>query len=394
MKILLVTYHWCRSATGICVQRIVEGLLELGCAIELFYGSGRPAIQHERLACHQCAQWPFRPQILFEKISNIVRWDLQNLAWRKRAESAMIKAFRNDGADCIYAVASPVSGLLAGRGASVLTGLPLVTHFMDPIPAPEQWVDNKAYRQRMINSSLSVMNKAERIIFITAEAARYQEKSTGYLLRQKLRIIPNIIPQWTDLGQPSLSPVVMLFFGAFYRNRKPNSLLDGFRLFLKKTPNARLKVYGTAPEMILPQAEARGIEGSVEVCSRTEDFNQVFKKASILIDVDAPDKEAVFLSTKILEYLSVNRVILSISTPNSPAWRRYNDSGDAVITVSHQAEEIASGMEQAVRLAGTQDPAIFRHRIKGNRPYSKRAVAQKNLEMLRGVLDPYQEPAK
>ncbi len=49
----------------------------------------------------------------------------------------------------------------------------------------------------------------------------------------------------------------------------------------------------------------------------------VFERSRVLIDVDADIEEDVFISSKLKDYLSVNRMIVSITGKNSPSRKFY-----------------------------------------------------------------------
>lgn len=387
MKIMVVSYHYGISATGICVERIVDGLVGRGCEVELFCANCRNGISTEGVYLHRSSQWPNRPGYFFEYLSNIAQIDLQHVAWRTRAQNAIVQRCQQVGADCIYAIASPVASLIAGLNASQRTGLPLVAHFMDPIPAPLEWMPDKPYRSRMIKTTRPILKHAAAVVFLTEETARYQQEVTGTRIPHKARVIPNIVPPWKDLAMPTISPStdMFLYLGSFYRNRTPGTLLEGFRRLLVQHPAARLRFVGADPKMINPYLTEGAVAEAVEILPRTKAIDSAMARAAVLIDVDAPDREPVFLSSKLSDYLCVNRVILSISPPDSPASKLLARDLNTVVTASHDPNEIATAMEKALQLSRAVGDQDFARRRAAYRFLSGPTVASELENCLRTV---------
>ncbi|HWH68789.1 MAG TPA: hypothetical protein VNT26_05355, partial [Candidatus Sulfotelmatobacter sp.] len=72
------------------------------------------------------------------------------------------------------------------------------------------------------------------------------------------------------------------------------------------------------------------------------------------------DPDAVFLPSKLLEYLSTDRIILAITTPGSPTAELLQPLSNSTVVSAHNPEEIACGMANAVRMR--RCPDIFAER--------------------------------
>ena len=75
----------------------------------------------------------------------------------------------------------------------------------------------------------------------------------------------------------------------------------------------------------------------------TRDVNGALEHSDILVDIDGDDQRPVFISSKLKDYLLINRPILSITPEMSPSEQILKDI-DSVATSRNQIEAITSAI--------------------------------------------------
>ena len=83
---------------------------------------------------------------------------------------------------------------------------------------------------------------------------------------------------------------------------------------------------------------------------KPEDY---IRKSSVLIDIDADIANDVFISSKLIQYLSYDRTILCISPENSPARKLLQNKTKTVIISGHKQDDILSALVTAGKLSKT-----------------------------------------
>lgn len=145
-----------------------------------------------------------------------------------------------------------------------------------------------------------------------------------------------------------------VYAGKMYGVRNPDALLDGFKLFLKNHPLAKMIFVGSGNLDTYIKEHYADLLDSIEFISYTTDLAQIYKKCVALIDVNANFDNDVFLSSKVISYLPYNRLIISESGNGSPVRSMFKTS-QAILHVHHRAEEFNNAMESCINNIGSID---------------------------------------
>ena len=79
-------------------------------------------------------------------------------------------------------------------------------------------------------------------------------------------------------------------------------------------------------------------------------MSSYYKEADILLDVNAYFDNDVFLSSKIINYLPVQKVILSVTGENSPTRICFQDD-DTIIHCKHDSMEVKDMLIKAANMS-------------------------------------------
>jgi hypothetical protein len=85
----------------------------------------------------------------------------------------------------------------------------------------------------------------------------------------------------------------------------------------------------------------------------TNNLAPLFARAKVLVDIDADLEKDPFLSSKIVSYIKVNRIILSETGKDTPSRDMFKGL-NTVIQCDHNAESLYQGMLKALELSQTE----------------------------------------
>jgi len=105
--------------------------------------------------------------------------------------------------------------------------------------------------------------------------------------------------------------------------------------------------------MVAPMLPSLGLTRNVTLLGQVAQPSLAIRQADILVSIDADDKDPVFLPSKLLDYLSTDRVVLSISPRGSPAETMLGLVPKSSVQSSHDLVAIANAMEKASQITWT-----------------------------------------
>lgn len=217
---------------------------------------------------------------------------------------------------------------------------------VDAIPAPLGWSNDDLYYR----STKKIMGKylAHTDYFFSSneQMLKYQETTFTKKKNSKQGVI--YCPSSTKMKYFDKSDeLIFLYTGGIYGLRKVKSLFKGLKLILKDHPAVKIYFVGSRISdtdlSILDKDERK----SIHLFPYTSNLEVFYRQAYALIDIDADTTNDVFLSSKITNYININRPILAISGLNSPS-RNIFDAIDSIICVNHDEYDIYRGMKRII----------------------------------------------
>lgn len=230
-----------------------------------------------------------------------------------------------------------------------------IAYFVDAIPAPLGWSnDDNEFR-----GTKKFISK--RINFLDALFSS-NEKMLNYQLTTVKGHVPDCrgVVFTPNSGIKQVLPPIdhkrynFLYTGGVYGKRTAEHVLYALKLVLRVHPNAYIifvgSVFKASDFSMLSDLE----KTHVEVHPFTQDLTQFYSEATALLDIDADSNNDVFLSSKVINYLTLNRVIISETGQNSPA-RDLLSGLKSVLQCFHDPKQIAECMCEAIRTATSVD---------------------------------------
>ena len=224
-----------------------------------------------------------------------------------------------------------------------------IVYSVDAIPAPLGWESNTRFYRKLqlfINKYLSCCNaffsSNKQMLDYQLSTLNNNEITAGVILTP--------ISQYSTIEDKSEKErTTFLYTGGIYGPRKIDSLLKAFRLYLKDDNTARLLFVGTNFLQYYNDYSDLLSSGNIEVQGFTRDLAPFYKESTVLIDINAYFDNDVFLSSKIVNYLSINRPIISITGLNSPSRNIFTED-TSILHCSHDTIDIYDKL----KIAATQ----------------------------------------
>ena len=223
---------------------------------------------------------------------------------------------------------------------------------VDAIPGPGGWTPPKIYKWRM---------KAVRKYFPKAD---YVASSNKHMLdfqlstfEHKAGLISNVLltPSPNETYEYPISKEnIFLYTGTLYGLRNPRYIITAFKRILATYPDAQLLFVGKVLEL----GDAEGIltaeeRKRISILPHTDDLGALFSRAKVLVDIDADLEKDPFLSSKIVTYLKVNRMIVCETGHDTPS-REMFAGLKTIIQCDHNADSLYNGMKRALEMANEQ----------------------------------------
>lgn len=231
--------------------------------------------------------------------------------------------------DVIYSRSSPFSAAVLACRLKDRLSVPWLMHMSDP------WVDS-TYRTNGRLSSM-INQRLEKKCFASADlvtlttqrqvdfyAAKYQTRSDYFDCTPNVADpLTSVVARPTVRSSQSHRPIRFLYTGAFYGKRLPDGLLNAVRIIIADHPTLLSKL-----EFIFvgnAEPSVRELINQIPCCHHLGVLSysqcvELQQSADILVTIEAQGLNplcSAFLPSKVVDYLSSNRPILSIGQLDS-----------------------------------------------------------------------------
>ena len=380
MKILVITYNYGDSASGIISRRIAEELTAQG--------------EQVKVICRDAVSIPDSPveidrvESLFSRnsfadrilgrIKRCGKAYFYDWMWVRAAIRYGSKLCREWQPDIIYCRTSPEEACYVGDALKQIFGIKLVQHFSDPIPAPLGY-EPQSRRRIVLAGKMSNIVKAADIVSYGNEAMRdYALTQIGYDFSHKSIISPDAgaCGEMRTVEFGNEENIVLTYLGNIYGSRNPQPLFDAIASLNKQGLNVKLDIYAPQP------ANMTQCNNFVEYKGRTSDVWSALEQSDILVDLDGDDDIPVFISSKLKDYILINRPILSITPAGSPS-DRLLQGVESAQTTRNQAAAIESAIKTI--LTGKYKICKYDDRTQLIELFDPKAIAQNLITTFKSI---------
>lgn len=255
--------------------------------------------------------------------------------------------------DVLVTFGQPMSDHLAGLALTARFGNRWIAHFSDP------WVDNPFARVplfRLRNSRLErkVIAAADHVLLTSQETLDLVMGKYPPAWRAKASVLPHAFDATLYPARgPGHGPLVLRYLGSLYGARSPRPFLRALELLAQRMPDLarRLNVEfigRVSPRHMADAAQVPLPQGLVRFAPPIDHRASLalMRTADLLLHIDAPAEESVFLASKLIDYIGARRPIFGV-TPAGTASRLIAAMGGWVADPA-APEQIAAGLADAV----------------------------------------------
>lgn len=227
--------------------------------------------------------------------------------------------------DVLVSFGQPWSDHLIGLRVHRATGLPWVAHFSDP------WTDSPYLRgrewQRRIwrRMEADVVREADALVFVNSQTADRVMKKYPASWRHKGHVVAHGFDGdtvWDAPARRADSRLELVYTGRFYDGiRTPESLLRALATLAGRRPlesELHLTLVGTPLGSQQRLARDLQLDRVVEFTGRLSfaESARIAAGADVLLLIDAPSDDSLFLPSKLVDYLPMCKPILALTPVN------------------------------------------------------------------------------
>ena len=244
---------------------------------------------------------------------------------------------------------------LVGARSKKYRNVKWVAHFSDP------WADNpflpeiKILRTIQLHFEKKVFSNADQLHFTSSETLNFVMRRYSAEIMSKSFVVPHCFEEASINRKlaPNSDEIIMRYMGNFYGQRNPINFLEAVAQLNKETPETlkkvRIEFYGKWID------SRNALDGISETLHSHVSFHQpvgylesvdLMAKSNILLIIDAPFDESIFLPSKLIDYMSVHRPILGI-TPKGTTAKVIKKYG-GIIASPHSVDSIRDGLVKAL----------------------------------------------
>jgi glycosyltransferase involved in cell wall biosynthesis len=367
MKILILVAGLDTGATGIVTKNLIDGLVLSGATIHVLNEySSRSKDSLKDFTVFDVSYNKIKQSPFFTELCMLLfKYPLNEINYIRKVTKKAISLHKEYCYDVVMVLSSAHGFHLLQTGVNIKkkTKLPLYIHATDPIPAPKPWYNTQSLRRAYITIAKKLFKKADIISL-----------SNTYMLEYQLRIM-NIknIPSFV-IHNPSTNntitqkiqndePKIFLYVGSIYHQRQPDELLKAFEIF-SKDKKVELWFLGNNKKLNLDKFNfSEYVLNKIRLLDFQSDPSKVIEQASVLIDFDANFKNDVFISSKLITYLSTNIPILCLTPKNSPSDNLLkNNVGLGVVKMYYDEENSQEAFQKALNIMSPLSRSIENNR--------------------------------
>lgn len=319
MKILFLTFDLGGTASGVISYRIVKELIRKKYDVKIITCTNVTELSENVVICGNLlkeSSFIFRLRRLILKKLGYSVYN-SNYIWKIRVINKCKLLFNNWLPDLIYGRTTPIEPCEVGVKLARMYNIPVISHFTDPIPAPLEYLPKSNVRSHLLNRASSIISGSDLVSFGNQAMLSYQQSilENNFLEKAFISYDSASVNEMCKLSDACVNILNIVCYGSISGNtRNPTSFYLAVSDLLKTGLKIKVIVY-SAPDISIvkkyPFVDFRGRSGYLL---------EALTEATILLDIDGDDMNPVYISSKLKDYLSVNRPILSITPVGSPSY--------------------------------------------------------------------------
>lgn len=336
-------------AAGIVFKRIITGMQDYAeCDVIC---PKMDEIAERSFSAVRCPDYKRLPYRVEKRLEGYQGFRISEIWWADYTFLKVCSFVRRRGYDGIlsFVYTSNLAPFHLGMRLSQKTKLPWIVYSVDAIPAPIGWQADLELREKLHHHLNRYIPKIDALF-----------SANPIMLEYEKAVFPNLKGFTGVLLTPCdgkqiqyvehTGALVFLYAGHIYGPRRVDLLLSGFEQYHKTHPKDCLVFVGKSNESDFVGFDHLLESGVIERHGYTSEMESYYERADVLIDLNADLENDVFLSSKVCNYLSYDKPIVTISQDGSPV-RAMMSGVESIIHSHHALSEITSALEKAAVMA-------------------------------------------
>ena len=281
---------------------------------------------------------------------------LQGLDWSLSVLDTAKTLHSRNKYDVILSRAVPDTAHFAALLVHRHTRIPWIANWNDPTPLHK-------FPPPYGNGPFSPLNRNIRKWFNvvcnyctwhTFPSERLREYMDSYLpgdIKSKSSVIPHMAVRSSAIKPEPHSGFSLCYAGSVLPPRDVAVFFEGIRHFqarLDKKEKFLVRFLVDKPELVAESAKKMGIEEIVKI-EETVPYSQMpesLSQSNILVIIEAPLENGIFMPSKIADYVQIGRPILALSPPNGTITDLLSKYGGGISVDCQSSSAVATALEK------------------------------------------------
>jgi glycosyltransferase involved in cell wall biosynthesis len=340
------------GAEAVVTAKLVLAMLKAGWAIDVIC----QAHAGQYYPAKTSGIWaPLRPVVHeIDPTKGGVPRKLHSLNWVRQATALGHRLLKRQRYDVILSRIMPQYGHLPALALSYRYGVPWVANWSDPMPRQKAPLPYGGGPEAAVPKLMTWYCRAvaRQAAWHTFPCDRLRKYFTTWIPEcgPKGSVIPHLAlrrPVEQDVGQ---TKIFSLCHTGGLGLRKPDTFLEGVKLFLMKVPArecTEVRFIGPNEETLSELSRSLELQDLVHIEPRMsyEDSLSALAAAAVSVVIEAPLSEGIFFPSKVADYVQVGSPILAVSPVVGTLNDLLSGYGGGIAVDCTSPEAIAKGIE-------------------------------------------------
>lgn len=354
MKIIALTYSYGGDASGIVVRNIIQEL-RLKYDVHVYTVTLDGTVPHSETNYINVIGYPFNIKYYTSYIGMSMRLFSDDILAHLLKRKINL-TFEPDDIIISFVYGIYYWGIIAGKYIKEISGCLHFCYMIDPIPSPLGWMKNNLYRRQLIKFIRKQALYADYIALSNQAMVDYEKTILGDKHNYSILYTPSDTKKIIDY-KSSNSTIRFLYTGSFYGARHPVNFIKAFKRLVCEGYDIYADFVGTGDILKwVPEIDSETSK-RINVYPRTSNLDPFYKRASVLVDIDADLEDDIFLSSKLINYLKIKRPILCVTNINSPSYKMFHNL-NSMFYSEHNPESVYAAMIRVINFKGEFDYTV------------------------------------
>lgn len=352
MEILIIASDIGKTAPGIVYERLIMGLSNYH-QLTIITANNNSTLDLNNVKHIKIVKYFKTPYFIYKPIVSILGINPLDILWANNS-SRLVQKLNKRNFDLVFCFISNhnFAPLIAGFKASRKLNCKLAVYSVDAIPAIG-WPEQKKYYLKVEKLMQKFLKDIDALFSSNLQMLNYQLLT----FQPKRNLITDVVynPHIDGFKEYPIQETQVnnfLYTGKIYGLRNAKYVLEAFEKLLIKHKNSKLIFVEAGISQQILSKLRKETRDNIEFHPFTTNLELFYTNATALIDIDAELENDVFMSSKITNYININRIIISESSQNSPSQQLFKNI-DSVFQCLHNTEHILKAMEKAIELKQT-----------------------------------------